>query len=1003
MKLWLSRLVLAGVAAAMVAVVPAPAFAAADHAAPSSAVVSESVQSIDASASSGMNLAALPSGLVQQEQLSDEQVDELAKNLANSSGLTINRWKGATSGFDSNLGALDTQNASSGASREVLQGFMMQQGNMYWDFAIGVVSFATSVDLVNELLWTVDSAAATFLKVFVGKTGGLNLFGVVTVIAIASVVIGSLKRFRGRELWRRLGSMLVIAAIFALSTMSMLGSNGPLSQPQEGYKSPVGTPGWVVSTITGGVRTLGNLPTAALVSVTSPADAWPSYGDSQHGCGVFLEKLENGEKLRSDFTIDVAGNATAEQRSKIRSSYQSRVVMDRMWQQSGLRTWTNAQFGTGNKFKNDAFCYLLDQRSGQVTPAAARAATPGSLSLVDNVIAEAMGSGPIDTAPKLPIGDVSTKDSALFNPANKADRFGATIGRAACRWGGTAWSVAPGWEGFNNNENRDKSVATELTGKTGGGVAGGLTPENVAESCDAWVTAKSGSDWKKGALAVFHVPGNQAAIRSAAEGAGANSPMVQNFLSSFYGTGAGANSVDTIMYAQLTPIGVAPTIILGLGSLIAQIVLVFSLLMLFVAFAVSLFSAKPWEEKLKPVLMQALTASLFAVGLSVLLGLLMTFSYAISSVGVAMVGSVGFMSTMWVTLSPVMAIIAMTLLWKKAFNTPSPFSLKGFNSWMKGSPLGMAAVAGGAGFLGSKAERMMSGAARGVGRTVSDRVMGGDRVGLGRAGKKSSMTPGGRKGSDLGDTLDSGKTGVPLEAASVRKRAAAEIKVERRQAKIDLRAARAERIAENPGMFRRMGMHVAESNTGIRARNLAYAGPMALDAAARQATKARHAIEGIPGYGRAATTLNSFVGKTQQASSAVSGVARKAASGVHSRVMSNAKEGSTAFGAYSRVAGQGALLGGAALAGPLTLAAAAAGVTVANTKNHVGTNRRERANELAERARQILNTERAKAEAAEEARRAAAKAAEAAAAAAPGGGAPPQPASTKGSSQSGRE
>lgn len=384
-------------------------------------------------------------------------------------------------------------------------------------------------------------------------------------------------------------------------------------------------------------------------------------------------------------------------------------------------------------------------------------------------------------------GEITNKDAyrtdfSILRPRTQEQKYAGLTALAACNVtggnGSSAYSGRGGFyldgtasednPGFNPNKGQASNAATDIAGATGGGYEWGLDKGNINSACAAAFRASADADWwsgedegrdidttgagqqaKKEMLPAFIMPGMSGAIEYKVQGS-----RTKDFISSMYGTTAGSSTVSVYMYATLSPLSTLPIMIISLLAVFMRIAMVLGLLGLWVAIMVSPFAANPWDEKLKKPLMQILTSAVMVSGLAAVLGILLTLSVSLSQAVKGIIVSAEItgvaasaMTVVVACVSPTIALLAMHYLWKKTFNAPSPFTLKGAQAWSKGAPMGMNALASGAGamagtYLGSK----MGSMARGAGRRMGGRLMDGllDRGrGGGKSGRRSSMGGGG--------------------------------------------------------------------------------------------------------------------------------------------------------------------------------------------------------------------------------------------------------------------
>lgn len=239
--------------------------------------------------------------------------------------ISINRWGSTTSRFDSNLHPADMTTIMSLPNRHVLQNMWMSSGNLLWTGAMSSVDWATgSNGLYDAIARTVDMLAESIIKEF--TSGRYNLVAIMVVVAVILVVIQGLRNVQGPSLFRRLGAIGLIVGYMAFSMAQLTGPNAPSAQSAGSYSPPAGTPSWIVSKVNSAVSQFAQLPANVAMQVSSnPMELKASKG-KPHSCGHMLGAFEK-QALRL--------SANNEQ-------MQARMMIDRMWQMTGLTTWIEA-------------------------------------------------------------------------------------------------------------------------------------------------------------------------------------------------------------------------------------------------------------------------------------------------------------------------------------------------------------------------------------------------------------------------------------------------------------------------------------------------------------------------------------------------------------------------------------------------------------------------------------------------------------------------------------
>ncbi|MHA3724250.1 hypothetical protein ACXR2T_10260 [Leucobacter sp. HY1910] len=965
--------------------------------------------------------------------------------------VTIKRWKDAASGFDANVGITDVGPMLELANRKVLQGQWISAGNMSFDWALSAVSWAGgSQEMYSGMAYAVDRVVAGILKAFTGVAAvpgakGMNFLTLSMALAALIAFFQVVKQTRGAgaQMFKRVVVISFMMAYLGFTVSQMIGPAGPAAAASAAaYKPPAGTPSWIISKVNQGVDMVAGLPAAiAMEAMSNPMMVNGKYGGDL-GCYNVTAGFE--EKI------------APEAKKPDNRGLMMEVMIDRTWQMTGLTTWIKAQFGSGNTIGNDVYCYLLDLRSSDLSYLQRMEATQIASNFVHKKGGMNFPGFMVSTqGGRLTAIHTGAKDLAIISPQSNEQKYAGITAHAACNWNGSSFEFRSGFKnGFNPNKGQDSSATSDKVRATGAGYKDGFTSEvDANKACSAAFTAKGEANFWKGSengdassemlpaslsgampepdyLAGFIMPGNQASIDYKVPG-----PRTKDFISSFYGTTASSATPIVFVYSILSWAAALPFIILSVGVIILRLVMVMMLIGLWVALIGAAFSTNPWEDKLKKPAMQVLTSAIMTTGLAGVLGLVLVISTSLTQVmreilGVSTVGSSGAvtMSILIACMSPTVTLIGMNIIWKKTFNAPSPMTLKGAQAWAKGAPLGMSALAAGAGGaigagLASRMGRQASGAAKTAGKrwieNRTDGMMGRD---AGRSGRRSGMGGGsigaketmgkdsqfqqdlaeaknqrlGSRAKGLGGKLAAGGAALGLAAKGAWPKLASGGKKLGGAAASGWRAAKANALlATTPEgramLARRAGERAKLMGAAVkRGGAMAWDGTKAMTSRAGermlssvgldQATREQIAFEaqahGHGGLRRAATLGMHAAGHVGGAAGrTVAQAASLAAKPVHSAVMAAAGPGASVGQAYARLGKQAAVVG-ASVAVPAALPAVLGAVALSNANRSVKSARTARAERQAARDEALVQGVRAQREAVQAAEQAAAEAAQ---------------------------
>ena len=913
---------LAGALLAIIAVVCAPAAAFA-------------IPSFDAAPSTSL-----------ERPIEDDAADSATADTAESDLITINRWKSAASGFVTNIGMSDGNSLMSEANRSGVQSMFMSTGNMWWDAATTTTTLASGMDVFAQMAHTVDSVAESLVTAFIG-TGGFSPLSIILVVAVIMAFFQVVRVNRGAGLFKRLLSLAVIVGYIMFAASAITGPNAPSKQTPETYRPSIATPSWLVSVANSGVDKLGNLSAAVTLDATkNPMSLAAAPAGKPMSCVNTLSAFEHVVAKSEDRDVQV------------------RAMVDRMWQMTGLRTWISTQMGAKNGVGNDVFCYLLDLKSSELT--AADTLQMYQLTATHSGLASSFPGWEWTT------GDNATRSIpklSMLEPESNRALYGAVTAMAACNWDGEKFSGRSGFYaagaasesnlGFNPKEGQASNAGTDSVQATGAGYGWGLDSTNIAQACQAAFAAPSQADWWTGEwdaespsvsgnnldpkmLSAFVMPGNSGSIDYKVQG-----PRTTNFISNFYGTDAWGGTFTTVTFATLAPFATLPIILFALVTLFLKLVLVFSIIALWVAVVAAVFAENPWQDRLKTPVIMSVTTAFLATGMSIILGLLLVFSQAIASVGMALSFTGPVATVLVASISPLAACFSMHFLWKKAFpGAPSPLSLKGMQAWAKGAPMAASAVAAGAGgFLGGTLGSVVRGGARQIGGSVVDKVTG---RGGASSGRKSSMGGGDMASREVDDSLVSEDVMVAkAQIAAGRKLQRAEnVDAAKARTRSMYRGARANLVlATTPEGREKLRETATERLTAARkgaGRALSGAGSkMAEGIGLSKETRDRIALETA---GESATTRRFAMlsQSTAHVGAAAGRSAKKMPAAAHRTVMRSAGPDATAKQAYARFGRQAALVAATAVV-PGTTPFVLAGVAASNTNRSWKSRKAERA------------------------------------------------------------
>ncbi|SDH34413.1 hypothetical protein [Microbacterium sp. 77mftsu3.1] len=620
--------------------------------------------------------------------------DARDKKYAESTYLPTNRW--TEMNYHSRLNAWNPIESSNAAMSRATAGIMMNSGNQAWklasDWSRQAMGFSP---LDSQLGFQIDKVSGVIGKAITGQP---VLFALIIVFLIVVVMWRAMRRPGTRPFGKLFQAAVVFGLITMMGTQAAAGTAGA---PTDSYKPRAGSPVWIAGAVTGTVDGMASTAVAAvmdgmvpiLTSSTDSAKATKSWS-----CAALI----SGTFRAADEAVPTAGAKAVA------------LAMNSMWISTAYNTYAVVQFGDSNPYAKEVACRQLERTTSASPYSRARLMSQG--------VHGDMYSIPWnDISRNTPFAalDVPMLQDTTDNDANDA----AMVAWAAC---------APA-----NANATSFTVRNGFSGKDG---QTWITPE----ACQAAFGAKNADEMKSVAGGAFNIDGMDAARAKTSNDA------VLNFFSSLHGRDAGA-ALGSVSSSMVFVIGaVIAAGIFGLMALAVAASKIFMLILvagMFILLTVSLFKNDSVGDTMRSPLQRFLGVTIFAFGSTLLLAILATVALIISSLATiwGSAGSIGAM--MWVSMSPIIAVVAVHFLFTKVFKMPSPVTPKGALAW--GTAGGAIGGAVGAGLMNRLQNKAMSAAgnkALGSNRFTSWMVppqfqrgagQGPQRKGAGNAGTRS--------------------------------------------------------------------------------------------------------------------------------------------------------------------------------------------------------------------------------------------------------------------------
>ena len=629
-----------------------------------------------------------------------EASHQSSDNASGSNLLTINRWGGVADNFHTRLDAAPFSDLVPALQRNVLINTMIQTGNSMWQGSTAMTAFATRFCLMDTLGYTADHLSANFGNAVL--KGGL-----VTVMVVGGVVLLIWRaRNAGSSPWKGIGRMVGILSLLGVM-VTAAGYTGQSADKQH-TSFAMGSPGFFGSTINNVISTLSNLPSSTVSDQGSKleADGFAKGGDANMSCANATKALRNAYKTQY-------GSGMSQLAASIP------LTMSQMWENTGLASWAQAQFGSANEYGPLVYCHVLEDNLN--TPrwgtavGAADPVTPQSQTQTGLLF------GTNDSVP-----DGLNGDSAAWDfQANGSKVDQSMVGWAACRWNGKAWAVDPVWA----------SVASG--GDSGGGSSVGSAGGKLTDkNCKKWWETKSGDiDLKDENMNYEDNPGY---IRSATS----TGPQVAvgNFLLNWHGNDNGTAFTLAAVYMIAAFMMMVIFGGISLGIIVAKVAMLVLIALVAIALLMSLWPGSG-GSRLTSYAKFYLGTALFTFGISVIFSLITMITGFLADAGVGQFGAGSLMATLWTGFSPIAAVVVLNMLFKHGLKMPSP--LKPGAALAYGAAIGGIGMAAGAGVesMFNKAKNKGRNGVRAGGNTVKNSLRRGPTPIAPGSGGSQTMRP----------------------------------------------------------------------------------------------------------------------------------------------------------------------------------------------------------------------------------------------------------------------
>jgi len=518
--------------------------------------------------------------------------------------LPIDRWAGvAGSQMHTRLsgGFFGVSDISQEANRE-LQSLALSVGNTLWQAGTDLVALSGQFCFAGQVGVAIDQGAAA-----IGHA--VSSSGILVAVVVAVIILVLWRRSRhGTSPWGalvRAGVMVgVLAAMMAGASATHL----------VGGAADFGTfsPGWLVNEVYSTVDTLASAPTEAIAAQPTGLVGLATQGPAS--CGAYASTLVDAYKASYGGTVSQVGASLP-------------IALNDMWEQAGLRTYIEVQFGAANPYGDWAWCHQLDFNSGY-TPA--------------EQVAVARQALPTGTA---------IFPQALAWPApgaNNADVDAGIIGWAACEGWPGHWAIPASW------------------------AAAGVTQDD----CETWWSQSgvpSSLNWGPSTSAV-----TQAAATASSQGA--DGAALADFLLNYHGDANGTADAAAITYAVSSLVVFVIFAVLAGAVLVAKTALLVVMLLLAAVVVLSLWPGQS-QGRLGQVARYTFGLVVFATGAQAIVALVALVTGVVSEMVGSLAGGGSFLDVLAMGFAPVGAVYILHFVFTKVLRAPSPFKISGALAW----------------------------------------------------------------------------------------------------------------------------------------------------------------------------------------------------------------------------------------------------------------------------------------------------------------------------------
>jgi hypothetical protein len=608
----------------------------------------------------------------------------------NSDYLPINRWNGSSSVLHVlSTGDLDVTSTVNKFRQQGIVSGILSFGNSIMSATAGLTSVAVTFCPMEQAGGLIDQLAGTLGSIITTTPLGVLILAVV----IVSVAISTIKNgFLPLKTILVKGAIFGILAVMVTGAMASTGAgvqnkgSGAQGSTDQFAPGPL-SPGWFLTNLNTVVSALASGPAAFLTTFT-PFGTATEPSNNTLSCDSYVKGMKKG--YQNTFAAGFSDMKTG-----------IPLIINGEFEQTGLRAWRTAQFGSDLKpsngqttFDDQAWCRILDWNAG---------ATGGAFK------ASIDRSGVTSPDSGSPVWK-----SKAFVPATEDDKDRSLLAWSACLLDKNAngdWGNKANWTVLDSFTKGEKPIGPE--------------------QCADWMTNP------KSDLANF-----QTDTRFDYVNDNTGNPEAANYINTIHGN----SNADAAVQASFSYPIAALAVLLSFGSVAAGVIVAKALMMILmiaiVAVLIAMLLPGRRGDKVMQVFSMSIGMTLFVFGAQLIFSLLALLAAVISGIGVSILGGMDLLKVLWVGLAPLMAAGILSYIFKMV-GLPNPLSIKGALDWgnhmSKGG--GGAMLGGASGMLdrvASKPKSVLSGEA--------SRLKGG----IANIGKRADGTTGGPGGPRKG-------------------------------------------------------------------------------------------------------------------------------------------------------------------------------------------------------------------------------------------------------------